>query len=210
MGAWPGAVDHVDVSPNGISITTVQGAEPAGLCGTGALDTLAGLLDAGVVLYSGRFAPAQDWPLALRTHYTEDGTGRPGFTLARAGEPGAVILSQSDVRQLQLARGAIAAGISVLLDHAGISPGQLASVFTAGALGSFLRPQSALRTGLVPVTSPERIRYLGNAALAGATRALLNKSERARAAQLACGIQYIELSGRADFSAAFEKHLIFP
>jgi uncharacterized 2Fe-2S/4Fe-4S cluster protein (DUF4445 family) len=209
MGAWPGALDRVDISAHKVEFTTIDIANACGLCGTGALDTLAGLLAAGVVDATGRFTAAETWPNALRPHAATDHLGRPAFAVAQSETDSKILFTQADVRQLQLARGAIAAGTKVLLQTAGVNARDLKAVLCAGALGSFLRPCTALAAGLVPDVPEERIRFLGNAALAGAARALLNRAERARARELAHAVTYIELSGRSDFNAAFESCLRF-
>jgi len=210
MGAWPGAVDRVDVTENGVQFTTIGDVEPSGLCGTGALDCLAGLLNAGVVESSGRFSAPVTWPVALQPHAAVDHAGRPAFRVVKsAGLGSGVLFTQGDVRQLQLARGAISAGAQVLLKAAGIGAQDLHAVLAAGALGTFLRPETARTTGLAPHVPMERIRFIGNAALAGAARALASRAERERARILAERITYIELSGRADFNSAFEASLVF-
>jgi len=209
MGAYPGAVDSFSLDASGApAFTTISDAPAVGICGTGALDLLAALLDCGAVEKSGRFADKQNWPEALRGRCVADDAGRPAFFIQSSGVKD-ILLTQSDIRQLQLARSAIASGAALLLQAAGLGADSLGSVLLAGALGTFLNPRTALRTGFMPRVQEDKILFIGNAALEGARRALLNTAERRRAEALAADIRYIELSGDPAFNTAFENNLIF-
>ncbi|MDH7598762.1 MAG: ASKHA domain-containing protein, partial [Sedimentisphaerales bacterium] len=123
---------------------------------------------------------------------TWDGSGRPG-----------VILTQSDIRQVQLAKGAIRAGIEVLLAKTGLKTSDLQTVLLAGAFGHYIDASSAIRIGLLPQLDPGRVRAVGNAALAGARMILLDGRYRAKASGLARSIRYIELASEPMFEQAF-------
>lgn len=218
MRASTGAINAVTLGAADIEIGTVDSAPARGLCGTGLLDAVAVLLEAGILDETGAFLDpdeleeeAPELPPALAARVIEDDDG-PAFVLARpAGDAPRVTLTQRDVREYQLAKAAIAAGIDVLLAQVGIGAADLDEVLLAGGFGHYLRPESALRTGLLPEGAPvERVRAVGNSSLAGARLALLDASMRDRAEQLARDAEALELSGRTDFQTAFTLRMEFP
>ncbi len=221
MRAVPGAISRVGLSEKGfLEIGVVDSVRPAqGLCGTGLLDAVAVLLRAGIVDAGGRILDADEVRKAnprvspsLLAMLHDDGDG-PAFWLERPSGRGnlGVALTQRDVREFQLAKGAVAAGAQVLMGVAGIGPGDLDRVLLAGGFGNYLDPAAALATGLLPAgIERERIRSVGNASLAGTRLYLLSEGERAEAAALSRSIKYIELSGRADFQDAFAEEMLFP
>ena len=121
-----------------------------------------------------------------------------------------VFLSQRDVRELQFAKGSIATGIKVLMDILGVETKDLDEVLLGGSFGSYLNPESAKIIGLVPPVDVDKIIAVGNSAGEGAKIALLSYRERQVAFELPSRIEYIELSGRADFNDAFVSVLQFP
>ena len=150
-------------------------------------------------------------PDGLRTRLvTQDGVR--AFVLATSGQTGAapVLFSQKDVRQLQFAKGSIAAGIQVLMKEMGVTPGDLQEVLLAGAFGSYIHPDAARLIGLVPPVELKRVRAVGNAAGEGAKIALLSYREREAAEAMPSRLEYIELSGREDFNDIFMSALRFP
>ena len=135
------------------------------------------------------------------------------FILARAEDSGGerdIVFTQQDIRECQLAKGAIRAGTMLLLDAMGITEMDLAEVQLAGAFGNFLDPESALRAGLTPNVPLDRIRSVGNAAGVGAKLALLSVQERKRAIRIAQRTEHIQLSGSAAFQKAFTVAMQFP
>lgn len=209
MRAAEGAIDRVFVNEE-LALTTLGGKEPIGICGSGLIDAVAALLQVGVVDDAGRFLPeeAPGSPLADRVE-SEDGVARLVLSPASAGQR-QVYVSQRDVRQLQLAKAAVAAGAQVLLEEAGLAPEDLSRVVMAGAFGSFLDKRSALRVGLLPRVPLERIISVGNAAGSGASLALLSVAARAEAAHVAESVAYVELSSDARFISHFVEEMAFP
>lgn len=133
--------------------------------------------------------------------------------LVRAGEAGAaqeIILTQEDVRQVQLAKGAIASGVRMLQHVAGIPDDRVAELMLAGGFGNYISILSALRIGLVPHLPPERIRYVGNAASLGAQLCLVSEAERERAEQIARSIEHVSLAAHPDFQDIFVEAMNFP
>ena len=207
MRAAPGAIDHVSWSrEDGLQTHTIEGAAPQGFCGSGLLDLLAVLLDAGMIDTTGRLRPAAELgpevPATLRACLVADGAST---TFEIAG----VKLTAGDVRRLQLAKGAVAAGIAALAARAGVTAAELDEVFLAGAFGSYIKAESARRIGLVPPQAG-RIIALGNTAGQGARLALLCAQARRRAAELARTVTYVELAGDAAWRTTFAEAMLFP
>lgn len=121
-----------------------------------------------------------------------------------------IVLTRADVGQIQLAKGAIRAGINVLLDEAQLQAGELDAVIVAGAFGTYIDIDSAIVIGLLPDLPRERFHQVGNAAGMGAKRALLSRAERRRAQQLAREVEYIELTTDPRFSTQFAGAMFIP
>ena len=217
MRAATGAIEKVvfddDVHCNVIGI---DNADPIGLCGSGLIDAAAGLLDAGLVTPEGRMLGPDELdasaPQAIARRLRPGDNGQGEFLLAASGASGGdVTLTQRDIRELQLATGAIRAGIRILLKPASLECGDLARVLIAGGFGSFIRRSCAQRIGLLPTEiDHSRIRYVGNASLNGARWALLSTAARSRADQLARQTTHVELSMDTAFQTEFAEAMIFP
>ena len=151
-----------------------------------------------------RLLPPQDAPEDMRRYLTEDGQGNGVFHLTKA-----VSLTARDVRNLQLAKAAVAGGIRVLLEQRGVTADDIASVELAGGFGNYLSPESAVRIGMLPRACLSKIRPLGNAALAGASMLALDGENWRKLAEIPEKCRYLELSGRDDFSRAFTDSLTF-
>jgi uncharacterized 2Fe-2S/4Fe-4S cluster protein (DUF4445 family) len=178
-----------------------------GLCGSGLVDCVAELVRAGLLDHSGRFVP-DDEAAQIAPHLSE--------RLTKVGEERVfvlhddVYLSQRDVRELQFAKASIATGWTILLREYGIEPRDVQQVLLAGSFGAYLSPASAVRIGLVPRLALPRIVSAGNVAGEGAKIVLLSQRERAEAQSIVREVQYVELSGRADFNDQFVDQLAFP
>ena len=215
MRAADGAIDALHLEPDGRwSLHVIGEVPPLGVCGSGLFDAVAELLRAGVIEPSGylRDAPQASGlvPEGLAGRIGGTGTPRSVSIVAPAGERPGITLCAADVRQLQLAIGAVRAGIEVLCAEAGLAGSDLQTVFVAGTFGQYVRKASMLRLGLLPAVAPERVRTVGNAAGAGAILALLDWRARERAERLAARTTYVELAGRTDYQEAFERSLRFP
>jgi uncharacterized 2Fe-2S/4Fe-4S cluster protein (DUF4445 family) len=206
MRATDGAIEGVTLSGDQIELQVIGGdIAPKGICGSGLVDTVAqlrlvGLLDAGGKMRSREEVP--EHPLSDRL-ITVDGVR--AFLLAEN-----VYLSQRDVRELQFGKGSIATGIKVLMDVMGVTTADLDEVLLGGSFGSYLNPESAKIIGLVPPVDVDRILSVGNTAGEGAKMSLLSFRERQIAFELPEKIEYVELSGRADFNDSFISVLAFP
>jgi len=215
MRAAPGAIEKVILNDD-VEVNVIGNARPAGICGTALIDAVAELLRVGIVDETGRILDADELPVtvseALRRRLTPLATENC-FELVTADEAAggeAICLWQKDVRELQLASGAIRAGINILLKRAGLEAHELGEVLLAGAFGNFIRRNHARRIGLLPPLPTERIRFIGNAASLGAKMALLSAEERRYAADLCHRAEHVDLSLDAEFQFEFSMAMLFP
>lgn len=215
MRAEEGAIETVCLDGD-VRMEVIGHTAPRGICGSGLIDAVAQLLKAGIINPSGRFNDADTLsgkvdPRLLRR--LRSGQMGYEFVLAEGGSFSAgrdVAVTQRDVRELQLATGAIRAGIGVLLREMGISGEEISEVLLAGAFGSYIKKESALGIGLLPPIAPERIITVGNAAADGARIVLISRAERERGVSLARRAEHVELSMRPDFQELFVDSLHFP
>ena len=216
MRAADGAIEVVTMTADGLDLKVIGDAPPAGLCGSGLVDAVAGLVGLGLLDPSGRLVSeeraAQIAP-GLAPRLTRVGQERV-FVLHWQGKPGdaehSIYLSQRDVRELQFAKAAIATGWNILLEESGLQPSDIKQVLLAGSFGSYLSPANAISLGLVPDLPVLRVVSAGNVAGEGAKMALLSMRERAGALALLEEVRYVELSDRADFNDRFVEQLAFP
>lgn len=202
MRGEPGAIDHATLVENTLSLSVIGGGKAVGICGSGLIDIAAVLLDAGVVNARGRLAePGTALPLGDRIFETE---GERCFHLTDT-----VYLTQDDIRQLQMAKGAIASGIELMAAQLGGGVETIDRVLLAGAFGSFIRPESACRIGLLPPQLLDRIHVIGNAAGSGARRVACSTAELHRAQTIADKAEFLELAALPEFQRTFAKSMRF-
>lgn len=202
MKAVAGAIERIRVLPDGrtTDIRTIGGATPVGLCGSGVVDLLAGLVKAGVVSASGRFA---DHPLVRR-----EASGTEYVVCE--GAHGEIVFTQQDVRALQLAKGAIHSGWELLLDKLGLETDDLDRVYVAGAFGNYLDLEASQFLGLFPPVARGRVAFVGNAAGIGAQMALIDVRARRHMAVLRKRTEFLDLATSARFHEVFASRLGFP
>jgi uncharacterized 2Fe-2S/4Fe-4S cluster protein (DUF4445 family) len=208
-----GAIEKVEIGDD-VVCGVIGGVPPIGICGSGLIDAVAKMLDAKILEPSGllRVEEREGLPLALRARLV-DRDGERQFVLAWAGASGHgqdITISQQDIRQLQLAKGAIYSGILMLKKVMGVQDGQIKELMLAGGFGNYVNIESAVRIHLLPELPIERIRYVGNAAALGAQMALLSETERNRAIVLARSIEHVSLAARPDFQDIFIEAICFP
>ena len=198
MRAASGAIERVQLADDNIQYQTVDKAPPVGICGSGILDAIAQLYLAGVINEGGRM---------LQSHpRVRNGQKQREFVLIgdeeRSGQP-AIVITQQDVRELQLAKSAIRTGIQVLLDTGGYSEDEISQVAIAGAFGTYIDVSSAITIGMLPAIPLNRFQQVGNAAGMGAKMALISLSKRAEGAAVASRVRYIELASAPNFTQTF-------
>jgi uncharacterized 2Fe-2S/4Fe-4S cluster protein (DUF4445 family) len=208
MRATEGAIEGVTLTDGKVELQVIGGdVEPQGLCGSGLIDAVAQLRLSGILLPNGVLRSRADLesdghPLASRVTEVE---GVKAFMLTDS-----VALTQLDIRELQSAKGAISTGIEVAMQAMGLTAADLDGVMLAGSFGTYINPRSALVLGLVPPVAVERIKAVGNTASEGAKMALMSFREREVAFELPSFVEYLELSGAADFNDRFIANLAFP
>ena len=205
--ASPGAIERVWAEPGGALGWAVirDGAghtdlRPIGLCGSGVISSVAALVDAGLLDSGGAFIPPGTDP---RIRKDPDGPVSEAILVAgkKTKTRRDIVVTQRDVRNVQLGKAALRAGIEILLREQGVAAPQ--RVLLAGAFGNYLDPGDIVRIGLVPPVPVHTIEPIGNAAGDGARLALLNRTERERAIRLAETIRVVELTEREDFQDLF-------
>ncbi len=215
MRAAPGAIEKALYVDGEIQLGMIDDAPACGICGSGLIDAAAALLDAGLIEPSGRFVNPEENPEKVPSRFKKRlRRGQGGFEFilvpAKESETGEdIVLTQGDLRELQLAKGAIYAGLMILLKEAGINENDLSQVLLAGAFGNYVRKESALKIGLLPQLPPEIIVAVGNAAGDGSRMALASKTVRERALNLPKKVEHLELSTRSDFQDIFIDALSF-
>ncbi|HUA43617.1 MAG TPA: ASKHA domain-containing protein [Solirubrobacteraceae bacterium] len=215
MRAAPGAIEGVKVSGDGVVLDVIGDEAPVGICGSGLVDAVAGLVHCGLLDHSGRFIPDEEAAVShpgLVSRLTKIGQERVFVLDWRGGtDPErSVFLSQRDVRELQFAKASIATGWSILMSSLGVAAEDVSQVLLAGSFGAYLTPLAAVRIGLVPKIALPRIVSAGNVAGEGAKIAALSVRERAEAYSILREVEYVELSGRSDFNDMFVDQLTFP
>jgi uncharacterized 2Fe-2S/4Fe-4S cluster protein (DUF4445 family) len=205
--AVDGAVEAV-VFDEDIVLDTISNVPPRSICGSGLIDAVAVLVDLGIVDGTGRFTDGRSegasLPQVIAARILEY-EGQPAFCLAwneQTSQPD-ILLTQRDIREVQLAKAAIRAGIRILMNKLGMGDLDIDRVLLAGAFGNYIRPSSAVRIGLLPNVPLDRIEPVGNAAATGAEILLISEECRERAARLARRIQYIEIAHEANFADVF-------
>jgi uncharacterized 2Fe-2S/4Fe-4S cluster protein (DUF4445 family) len=200
-----------------VHLGTIGNTPPGGICGSGLIDLVAELLNHGIVSPEGQLLPPDELPTnlskALKKRVRTTAEGSTEFLVAsrsrgQAQEP--IVLTQRDIREVQLGAGAIRAGTSILLKKAGVRPHEIKSVLLAGGFGNFIRRNHAQRIGLLPDgIDHERIMYVGNASLSGAKWALLSVAARKRVEAIARQTQHVDLSRDPDFKTEFAEAMLF-
>ena len=205
MTAREGAISHVFLENGKLEIEVIEGRRPLGLCGSGLVDAVGELRAEGLIAANGTFVKSENAPLRDKLIEIED---HLAFLLHDTKRP--VFITQRDVRELQLAKGSIRAGIEILLDEFEADYRDLDHIYLAGAFGNYLRKESALNIGLLPPVKREKIVSVGNAAGQGAKLALINRTERDYIKEIARRTRYLELSFRGDFTDKFMSSMQFP
>ncbi|MGQ9763039.1 MAG: ASKHA domain-containing protein [Thermogutta sp.] len=219
MRATEGAIERVwlDTTTEKLCWQVIGGVKPLGLCGSGILDVLALLRQWGIVTPEGRFQTKASIGQTLPDDLVEriiENEGAPAFVVARESETNShqlVVLTQRDVRQLQLAIGAIRAGTELLLRSAQLAPEDLEVIYLAGGFGNYVRRRNAQSVGLLPrEVCTGRIQFCGNTSLLGAKMVLLSRELTQAAREVSRTVEHIDLASQPDFRWKFAEAMIFP
>lgn len=212
MPASRGAVDKVWLEGRRIKYSVIGNDRPVGLCGSGLIDALAILLKAGIIDENGTILSGQELPILFRSYVfeleAEDAAQSKETSLAVHIAPG-VYITQEDIRKLQLAKGAIAAGIDILFKEYGCKPCDLDILTFAGGFGNYIDKASAAAIGLFPPELLDRAKEVGNAAGNGAVSAALSQEAWESALDISGKMRYIELASYPHFDEIYVEHMNF-
>ena len=215
MRATSGAIDRVIITGQKVEYHVIGQTQAAGLCGSGIIDLIAGLLRLQLIKFDGRLINQKECTkdvsqqIKRRIEREESATK---FLLVPAEESATgkpIYLTQKDIREVQLAKGAVSTGIRILLKQAQLETIDIDEILLAGAFGNVLDTNSALSLGLIPNILSGKIHSIGNAAGEGAVKLLLSEEMRTIAEYLSQKVQYIELSAQADFLKIFSESMFF-
>jgi len=207
MRAATGAIEHVRIDPATLEVEcdVIDGVPARGICGSGIVDAVAQMLRAGVIASDGRLNVE---PASPRVRSGEHGKEFVLEWRERTAGGQDIVITQQDVRSVQLAKGAFYAGARLLMKHLGVD--RIEKVLLAGAFGSYVDPASAMAIGLFPGCDLGKVSTVGNAAGHGGIMALLSRRKRAEAIRIARRIRYVELSADPDFQSNFVMGTCFP
>ena len=208
MRAAEGAVEEVKITEDGIDLQVIGNAEPIGICGSGILSVMKELLRVGLVKKNGAFIKKEKLEPG---DYREDLIRLDGIkrTFVLKNAPKELLITQGDVRQVQLAKGAILSGFYALLNNAGMDMSNLDKVLIAGQFGAHLSPDSLVGTGILPEDVSEKLEYIGNASKTGAYMALMSTQVKRDIEALANTMDYMELGTTEGYERLFAKSLQF-
>jgi uncharacterized 2Fe-2S/4Fe-4S cluster protein (DUF4445 family) len=208
MAALPGAISRVKISGDKVAISAVGGELPSGICGSGVIDTVAGLLEVGVVDSTGRLLSPGEIPTNLGNR-VKDIRGEQVFVIYQ-GAGRLIYLSQKDIREVQLAKSAIRAGMEILFVRAGICAGEVERVVLTGSFGAELSAGALKSIGILTEKMVHISDFVREGALAGVEKALSYRKGFDDIDRFAELIRVIPLSGTPAFEKVFIEHMNFP
>jgi len=214
MRAASGSIESVRIEKGDVRVRVIENAEPIGICGSGLIDAVAQMLDAGLVNYKGNIlgkeeAEALGLSPALTQRLRKGPCGNE-FILVWKDQGEDIVITQKDIREVQLAKGAIYSGIVILMQCLGAAAPQLEQIMLAGAFGSYINKRSILRIGMVPNVGEDKITHIGNAAGVGACMVLLSDEHRAQAYIQAEEAEHVELALHPNFQKEYIDAMYFP
>lgn len=198
MRAVPGAIERAQFYDGDWHLLTIEDQLPIGICGSGILDVVAELLDSGQIDSTGRFTDA----VLRRVDYPKGGAIiLVPAALSGTGED--ILVTRSDIREIQLAKAAIRAGVEALLRESNLRAEEISRFIIAGAFGTYLHLESAIKIGMFPNLARERFSQIGNAAGAGAQQMLISSQSRLEAERVLSKMDYLELTTNPEFSDSY-------
>ena len=198
MRAAPGAIERAKFYDGDWHLATIENQPAVGLCGSGILDVVAGLLESGQIDSTGRFTKR-----AARKVLLPKGDAIILVPAAKSGTGKEILVTRGDIREIQLAKAAIRAGINALLRATETKAEEIDQFIVAGAFGTYLNLDSAVKIGMFPTLPAQRFQQIGNAAGAGALEMLLSNDSRKKAETILAKISYIELTTDPEFMSSY-------
>jgi len=213
MRAAAGAIESVQIKEGTIFLTTIEHKEPVGICGSGLIEALAEMIKAGIISKTGRLllpeeTTGEPLSVSLASRLREGPSGRE-FVLVFKQNGEDIVITQMDIREVQLAKAAILAGIRLLLEELEEEAAHIDRMIIAGAFGSYIDRDSGMLIGLFPTIDPAKISFVGNAAGTGASLVLLSEAERREANLLVKRMSHLELSSCGNFQEEYLNAMSF-
>lgn len=216
MRAAAGAIEKVFIDDDGVKISVIGNSKPIGICGSGIIDAVGELIRCGVVDKSGRLLGKERLAKKgiskkILEHIEEstDGAGYDFILFRGDKKEDNVYITQKDVREVQLAKAAISAGISIMMQEIGLQKDEIEKISVAGAFGNYIRTESAVNMGLLPSIPLERIYAIGNSAGVGAAMVLLSEESRAETVKVSQTVEHMDLAEKKDFQDEYLKGMRF-
>ncbi|MCW4050000.1 MAG: ASKHA domain-containing protein [Candidatus Bathyarchaeota archaeon] len=209
MRAASGAIEGVWIDQDTLepAVKTIDDAEPVGVCGSGLIDALSGMLRTGIIDTSGRIRTENQHPRIRKNGNTSE------YVLVWKKDSALredIVLTQLDVRELQKGKAAMFSGAHIAMTKLGVTASEVKKVYIAGAFGTYINRESAINVGMLPEFPLMNIEHVGNAAGTGARMALISKSSREEAKSIAKKVEYIELASQPEYNKAYMDSLMFP
>ncbi|MHC4158320.1 MAG: ASKHA domain-containing protein [Planctomycetota bacterium] len=205
MRAGAGAIEKLTVLPDrSIEYKTIGDTHPAGVCGSGLLDTLAELFLNGIIDRTGRFITNGDERL------TEGDEGLQFQLVLQSNDHHEIVITQADINNLVRSKAGVFAAIRVLMDSTQTKPQDLDAIYLAGGFGNFLNVRQAVTVGMLPDVPPEKIRFVGNTSIAGAKTVLLSREALETAEKIAGSMTYFDLMSHPGYMDEFIRAGFLP
>ncbi len=215
MRASPGAIEKVVIDED-VGVNVIGNVPPCGICGSGLIDAAAQMLNAGIIDSSGKILSRAELSgkipdVLVKRIVEKDNSNDFKLFDGDSGSGGQhIFVTQRDVRELQLAKAAISAGVMLLKKELGVKNDDIKEILLAGAFGNFIRRSNAKRIGLIPNLPADRIKFIGNAASSGAKLALLSRDLEKEVETISNFVEHVELSTNMDFQDEFAEAMFFP
>lgn len=210
MRAAEGAIEAIQIQKEGLTYQVIGEAPAEGLCGSGILSVVKELIRNGLVKSNGAFVKKEEIPATDSRFSLIELDGIKRYLVIADTPQKSIQVTQGDIRQVQLAKGALLSGVSALVQEAGLTFEDLDTVLIAGQFGAHLPVESIVGTGILPQCVENKIEYVGNTSQTGALMALLSKEEREKMETIAKSMTYLELADTEDYEKRFRECLIFP
>lgn len=194
IGSVPGAISSVSIEKDNVSYKTIKEDPPVGICGTGVIEITAELMKAGLIDETG----------LIDEKYSKD-----GFKIATDKNGKDIVFTQKDIREVQLAKSAIRAGVEILIKRFGVEYDDIGTIFLAGGFGLKINVKKAIQIGLVPEQFNGKIQAIGNSSLAGAIEYSLDSNAKERAEKIVQNAKELQLSSDKDFNQYYMDYMYF-
>lgn len=209
MRASDSAIEKIRIENDEVRFETIGPVPPTGICGSGIIDGIAQMLDAGIIDDTGRLVSSDEIESPELKERIVQIDEKNAFVIVARENGEDIVITQNDIREVQLAKAAVAAGINLMLADAGKNVWDIETVYVAGAFGSYIDKRSAVRIGLLPDVSLDIIESIGNAAGTGTSMALMSSVELDEMKDFAEKVNHVDLAGKEEFQMEYITEMMF-